>query len=131
MAWTNHRARDPKIVASAAIANFVPVKSLAGTADKVVLAASVNDYPIGMVAATGASAGNPIAVITDGICKAIAAASLGAGGEVGVASTNGALGPVAGASGFTKYAVGEAQNNAAAGDTFSVKLRIHQIDTQP
>jgi hypothetical protein len=130
MAWTLHRDTFPKIVASAALVANVPVKPLAGTADKVVLAASVNDYPLGFTIASGASAGNPIAIVTEGVVKAICSASVGAGAEVGVASTNGGLGPVSGASGLTKYVVGEAQNSAAAGDTFSVQLRVRQIDAQ-
>lgn len=127
MAWTQHRDTVPKIVASAAIAANLPVKPLAGTADKVVLCATNNSYPLGFSIATGASAGNPLAVVTEGTIKAIACASTGAGGEVGVGSTNGALGPIAAASGFTVFSIGEAQDNAAAGDTFSVQLRIRQI----
>jgi hypothetical protein len=130
MAWDNHDKVITKKVASAAISAYLPVKSLDAAADKVVLAASVNDRPVGFTVATGASAGHPIAVVTRGFVKAIAAASLGAGNEVGVASTNGALGPVAAASGLTKWVVGEAQQSAAAGDTFTVELRPRVPDAQ-
>lgn len=127
MAWTQHRDTLPKKVASAAIVANVPVKPLAAAADKVVLCATNNSYPLGFSIATGASAGNPLAVVTEGVVKAICCASVGAGGEVGVGSTNGALGPIAGASGYTIFSIGEAQDSAAAGDTFSVHLRIRQI----
>jgi hypothetical protein len=118
----------PKKAASILAAN-VPVKPDT-VVNQVVLAASVNDLPLGFVQATTASVGNPVSVQTRGVVKAICAASVGAGAEVGVASTNGALGPVSAASGLTKYAVGIAENAAAAGVTFSVLLRPRQIDAQ-
>jgi len=127
VAHYRHKDGLPKIVASAAIPRNRPVKDLAGTADKVLPAATNIDHVLGFSIATGATAGEAITVVTEGIVKAHAVASLGAGGEVGIASTNGGLGPIAGASGFTRFAVGIAQANAAAGDTFSVLLRVRQI----
>jgi hypothetical protein len=74
--------------------------------------------------------------LDDNIVKAVAAASLGAGAEVCVASigvASGAqrnaiatitlLGPLTIASGTAKWAVGIAMDPAAAGEVFSVYLK--------
>src|SRR5574338_1104848 len=115
----------PKISASA-VSQFKPVKSDT-VKDQVVLAATNTDHPLGITIASTASPGDPVGVKNKGVYRAKAAASIGAGGEVGVASTNGDLGAVVAASGFRRFAVGIAQENAAAGTTFSVLIRIREL----
>lgn len=57
------------------------------------------------------------------IVKARAAASVGAGAEVGIASNNGAVGPITQASGTLKWAVGLTMSAAAAGEIVTVDFR--------
>lgn len=128
MAWTQHKHTLPKQAASA-IRDYVPVKQV--TAEKVALAATNVDQIIGFTIASAASPGDPLAVVHEGVVKALCVASVGAGVEVSVASVNGGLGPVAaGASGFDKQAVGISQDAAAAGEIFSVLLRPRNIGGQ-
>ena len=123
-------------VAASPIGQYVAVKQNPGVNNSFVVNASSLDAPFGLTYATSASAGVPIAVIWSGVAKAIAAASLGAGCFVAVASPNGRLGPVAAvgvASGVTdgtlvpRYVVGRAMENAAAGATFAVALDVHEL----
>lgn len=84
--------------------------------------------PQGLSGPEVASQGQQVTVYEDlGTAKAVAAASVGAGAEVAVASTNGDLGPAAGASAVAVWAVGIALDNAAAGEIFSVYVRPRQI----
>lgn len=116
----------PKIAASAILPNR-PVKDDT-TADQVLPCATKTDRPRGMTQAS-AGAADPVAVYTSGVVNAVAGASLGAGAEVGVASTNGALGPVAAASGLEIFAVGTSQDAAVAGEVFAVDLTFRSIQT--
>jgi hypothetical protein len=125
MAHYRHKHVLPKKAASA-IRDLVPVKE-SGTKDTVVLAAAVTDHPVGVTIASAASPGDALAVVSDGVVRAVCGASVGAGVDVGVASTNGALGPVVAASGVRRFAVGISQDAAAAGVTFSVLLRPREI----
>lgn len=121
MAWKID-AHDalPKIAASA-IAQHVPVFSSASSADQVVpLTVASPGEPLGMTIATAASPGVPVAVQKSGVGKAIAAASLGPGANVGVANSSGALGPQ-GAS-ASQFRLGISQNAALTGETFSVLI---------
>ena len=64
----------------------------------------------------------------DSVVEAVAAASLGAGADIAVASTNGNLGPAAaGASGVTVYRVGKSLEAAAAGEKFSLYVKPKQL----
>ena len=125
MAHYRHTETLPKLSASA-ISPKLPVKE-SGTKDTVVLATVKTDHPLGVTIASTASPGDALAVVTDGVVRAICAASVGAGVDVGVASTNGGLGPVVAASGVRNFAVGISQTAAAAGDTFSVLLRPREL----
>lgn len=115
----------PKLAASAIIEK-APVKTHT-VKDQVVLAATNTDLPLGVAVATAASPGDPIAIQKSGVAKLVAGASIGAGAEVAVASTNGAVGVAAVASGFRRFAIGEAQEAVAAGATFSVLLRPREL----
>lgn len=125
-------------VASLIGAHLPVFQPLASSRDDVVVpAASQNQPALGLTIATGASVGNTVAVAYAGEAKAIAAASLGAGAWVGIASTNGALGPI-GPSGLPvhvgsagavepKFMIGRAKRAAAAGAIFTVILDPRQI----
>lgn len=87
--------------------------------------ATSNDRPAGANQAATCLSGEQVVVQGPGnIIKLRAAASVGAGAEVMVASTNGALGPAGAnliaASGH--WAVGVAHSPAAAGELFSVEI---------
>jgi hypothetical protein len=115
MAHELNKVSLPKIAASAVGAHLA-VQHSASSPDQVVLSTVNTGHPVGLTVATAATAGNPVC-----------AASVGNGAEVGVASTNGALGPVSAASGVRRFAVGISQGPAAAGETFSVLLRIREL----
>lgn len=132
MAHDLHRDPLPMIAASAfarpqasngalgAVAVSVP----AGGVERGVLPiATVNAEPLGLVAQSASVAGRSCAVHDQGIVKCVAGASVGVGADVGFASTNGALGPIAAASGVLKYSVGKSTSAAAAGEIFSVYVR--------
>lgn len=61
------------------------------------------------------------------VAKAVAAASVGAGANVGVASPNGALGPIAGASGAARHRVGQTVQEAREGEVVSVYVNPQQL----
>lgn len=139
MAEYRHDQPEPFIAASAMSA-FVPVfMPLASSRDNVVVPLATNNVlPIGFTHASVASAGDPVQINLSGRSKAIAAASFGAGAEVGVASTNGALGPLLpsgvlpsfGASAglqLPRFVLGFSPVAQAAGDVFTVILRPRQI----
>lgn len=129
--------------AASAIAQYVPVRfvgdahgGFGGSAlsETVVRAGSWNELAIGMTIATIATYGLEVAVAYTGEVKGIAGASLGAGAPVAVGSTNGILIPVLATGGpatanlvGTRFAVGIALKNAAAGDYFPVLLKPDQI----
>lgn len=105
-----------------------PVKIDTAADRQIVLAASVNDSIQGFTGEATGLQGESITVHGEtAITKAVAAASLGAGAVVGVASTNGALGPVTGASGVTKHQAGVSVESAAAGEQFSLYVKPRQI----
>lgn len=117
---------------AASAINPFSVVTIIGAANRSVLAvnssASAALRPLGVVGAATALAGEAVTVYDDGaIVEAVAGASLGAGGELGVASTNGTIAPVAGASGVTRWSVGQALESAAAGEHFSLYVRPRQI----
>lgn len=105
--------------------------------ETVVVAGSLGQQIIGMTEAS-AGAGDELAVIYNGVAKARAAASVGAFSIVGVASTNGALGPIApsgvigsvnGSAGIqaARFKVGRALTSAAAGEYFACHVDPGQI----
>lgn len=115
----------PKKAASQINSNVAVIHS-ASSADQVLPGANATaGVLVGLSVATAASPGDPVAVQYAGIGKAIAAASIGVGAAAGVASTNGALGPIA--SGSDNFQVGVSQTGAAAGEYFSVLLRVTEV----
>lgn len=90
--------------------------------------ATNNVEPVGVVGPATALQGESVTVYGQGdVVQVTACASLGAGANVGVASTNGQLGPVVGASGVTRYRVGQAREAAAAGEKFSLYVNPKQL----
>lgn len=128
MTFVLHRDQGLPCVAASNIAANVPVKLVTGGSGQmlVIPAATSTDEILGFTHAV-ATQGDAVAVHGPfAIVKAIAAASLGQG-PVGIASTNGALGPISGASGFVKKAVGDSVGPAAPGETFSVYVNSRQL----
>lgn len=135
MAHSQLEGRAP-LKAGSAMGAFRPISFiLAGLgasslSETVFPAGSVQDMPFGILAATVATAGDPVTYWQRGdVGKAIAGASLGAGALVGVGSNNGLLVPYAAAGGpasanlvVLKWQVGVALKNAAAGDVFPVAI---------
>ena len=113
---------------ASAVSGPVPVK-LNAAARSVVVAATHNVEIQGFVSNASYAAGEAVTVYGEGaVVEAVAAASLGAGADVAVASTNGALGPAAaGASGVTVYRVGRSIEAAAAGEKFSLYVKPKQL----
>lgn len=118
------------------------VVALDKTANQVIPYTNASQRPYGISQATGATVGAGIAVYeSPGVAKAVAAASLGMGAEVSLASLGVAsaaqsnslatitlLGPAAvAASGTVQWAVGVALTPALAGEIFSVKLEPRQV----
>jgi len=118
------------------------VVALDTVANQVVPVTNASQRPYGITRASGATPGLSVAVYeSPGVAKAIAAASLGFGAEVSLASvgvasaaqenslaTTTLLGPKSvAASGTTQWSVGVALTPALAGEVFSVKLEPRQV----
>lgn len=139
MADYNHGDVYP-FQAASAVGAWVPVfQPLASSRDEYVVPAATNSQDIiGLTIATAATYNDPVAVVTRGRAKAIAAASVGAGARVGIASANGALGPLTpsgvstalgsalGGAGV-RFQVGRSLKAYASGDVMTVLLDPAQI----
>lgn len=113
------------------------VKAVGSTTLAVLPIASVNDRPFGSTGEATIAVGEAGAVyLENNIVKAVAAASLGAGAEVAMASTGVAssaqrnaiatiplFGPLVIASGSLKWALGIAMTPAGGGEVFSVLIK--------
>lgn len=129
--------------AASAIAQYVPVRFVgdahggfggSSLSETVVRTGSWNELALGMTIATVATYGQEVAVQVNQVTKGVAGASLGAGAPVGVGSTNGILVPLLATGGAasanlvgTRFAVGIALKNAAAGDFFPLLVKPDQI----
>jgi hypothetical protein len=127
-AFELHRSGFPAKAASA-VGALVAVSHDTGDTQRQVLPVStVNVEPFGVTLATAVNAGDAVTVLERGnVVKVTAIASLGAGADIGVASSNGALGLVAAASGVVKWAVGKSMSAAAAGEVFSLYVNPRQL----
>lgn len=114
--------KDQNALPFVAASNIEPYSTvqLDTAADRqVVLASAASVEPHGLVGPATALQGEAVTVYGEGaVVEAVAAASLGAGANVGVGSTNGHLGPVASGS----VRVGKSLEAAGAGEKFSVLL---------
>ena len=138
MSWQNVKQTLPKIAASA-IAQYVVVANDPTTDSQVLTAGSVGQDQIGVSLATVPTYGYSIPIAVEGVTKILVAASVGAGARVAVASTNGAIGPIAasgvlasgvGPSGTmqpTRYSIGVIQEARAAGEYGSVFIDPREI----
>lgn len=128
MAFESHNGHiEPSLKAASAMIPKRPVK-LDTVADQVVLCATDNVEPLGITGLASVAQGDQVVTYGQGnIVKAIAGASLGFGADLGIASTNGALGPISGASGVAKWRIGTSREPAAAGETFSVYVNPRQL----
>lgn len=125
MAAELHRTGFPAVAASQVAERAVV--TLGGRERGVLPVATRNVLPYG-ITVHAASAGVAVAVLDRGnYAKVLAAASLGAGAETGVASTNGAVGPISGASGAVAYSVGQSVEPSAAGEYFVLYVNPRQL----
>lgn len=127
MAFEIHRNSFPGLAASN-IAPFAPVKLAPGALDRgLIPAATVTDEILGVTHAT-ALRGEAVSVHEENdYAKVQAAASLGVGANVAVASSNFGFGPVAAASGVARFRAGVAVSPAAAGEFFTIKVSPRQL----
>lgn len=128
MAHENHQGFiEPALIAASAMNPRTAVK-LDTIEGQVVPVATKGVEPMGLTGAASAPLGGAVVVYGPGnIVKAVAGASLGANTPIGVASTNGALGPVAGASGSAVWQVGTSRTAAGAGERFSLYVNPRQL----
>ncbi len=130
-AFELHKNEFPAIAASDLNPGRVVKLDVGDTQRQVVPVATSNGEPLGVALATGLQ-GKPVTIELNGsIVKVVAGGSIGAGADVGVASTNGSLGPVSGASGSVVFTVGKAMSAAAAGESFSLYVRPRQLSGSP
>lgn len=133
--------RDDQQLPVAAASNVAPrsfVKLGGTSAVQVLQVAAVTDEPFGNVGEATAAQGEVAAIyLENNVVKAIAAASLGAGALVGLASIGVAssaqrnaiatvtlLGPITVASGTKQWTYGRSLTPAAAGEVFSVHVKF-------
>ena len=129
MAIELHRSGFPGI-ALATIMPRTPVRlAPTGSQDRAVVPVVNTTEPVlGFSGDQVTRPGEALAVYDDGnVVKAVAAASVGIGAEVGIASSNGAMAPVAGASGVARHSSGQSVTAAAAGEVFSIYVRTRQL----
>lgn len=124
MSFVQHRQSDTYKAASA-IADKLAVKL--DTEDQIVLCATNNVQPLGLTDASAAQGAMVTIHEETSIARGLCAASVGANQLIGVASTNGALGLIAGASGVTRWAVGVSREAAQAGETFAIYIHPRQL----
>lgn len=126
MAFEINRTGFPGIAASAIQDRQVVTLT---TSERGVIPCSGSAMPHG-IEQRGASAlqGEGVTIGDRGnYCKAIAAASLGAGADVGVVGATRSLGLAAGASGVAKFAVGQSVTPAGAGEAFTFYVNPRQL----
>lgn len=115
-------------IAASQIGERVAVTQASGLGRGVVPVATNGVRPFGLSAAAASVPGAPVTVRDrDNYVKAIAGASVGVGADVGVASTNGALGPVTGASGAVVWSIGQTVEPAQPGEYFVFCVNPRQL----
>lgn len=134
-AFELYRWTFPGIAASAINAGDAVLLTASAAERQFVSAATCNQEPFGIALATAAQAGAtppftaavPVVDLGNTI-KVTAIASLGVGADVGVASTNGGLGPVTAASGIDIWRVGKAVSAASnPGEVFSLYVSPRKL----
>lgn len=128
MAVSHNKIGFPAVAASVIGEGMAVVAASGGAAFGVHPATGLQTAPIvGIAEATAATIGQSVHVITEGVAKAWAAGSIGAGMRVMVGSINGALiqhiASPATAANPMRNLVGIALQNAGAGDRFAVLVQ--------
>lgn len=130
----NNVVRTLDCIAASNLAQYVVVTPDTTTNNQVVLASANGFDAIGVVyQATVATGGQAVNIAYDGDVKVMFAASCGPGQRVGVASTNGAVGPLiatgAAPSGATArvYSIGISMEAHAAGDLGTIRLNTREF----
>lgn len=126
MAYVQHDGKRESFVAASNINPLIPVKADT-VANQVVPLATNNVRPLGLVDATALQGAAVTVYGQDNTVKCVAVASMGAGAEVGVGSTNGNVGLITYASGTLKWALGVTRTAAGAGETISVYVNPRQL----
>lgn len=125
MSFELHRNAFPGIAAS----NCAPKVAVALVSGERAIApvASNNERPFGVTIATALRTESVTVEEAHSIVKMTALASVGGGAEVGHASSNGAVNAVAGASGVTRWSIGQTVHAAGAGETVAVYVNPRQL----
>lgn len=127
-AFELHRGGFPGKAASAISAGAVVGLDAGDVQRQVVPLATLNAEPFGVALASAVNPGDAVTVLEPfDVVKVTAAASLGHGADIGIASTNGAVGPIAAASGVVKWRIGRSLSAAAAGEVFSLYINPRQL----
>ncbi len=141
MAFELHRYQQQQAFKAASTIAPHTVVGFDTVQNQVKTVASSNVQPFGIVGASAGPGGAVTVYEETNVVRAIAAASIGYGAEVTVASvgvssqaqggstlaTTTLLGVATGASGAANWAVGTAEEPAAAGEVFAVKLKFRQL----
>jgi hypothetical protein len=113
---------NPITAASGYIANGLRPVAQAAAEEAVVPVTAVSQEPIGFAKQASYAIGDRVTVYEEGnYVKAVAAASLGAGADVGCATSGGQLSPVTLASGT--WRVGKSLGPAGANEVFTVLIK--------
>lgn len=126
MAFELYRFTFPGIAASAINSGAALALAASAVERQFVPIATSNVEPFGVaLASAGGTSLTQALPVVDALntIKVTAIASLGAGADIGVASTNGGLAPVAAASGVLVWAVGKAMGPAVAGEIFGLYVK--------
>jgi hypothetical protein len=127
-AFELHRSGFPAKAASALSVNQVVSVDVGDTQRQVLPVSTANVEPLGVALASAALPGQNVTVLDRGnVVKVLAAASLGAGADVGVVGATTSLGRPASASGAVVWVVGKSMTAAAAGEVFSFYVHPRQI----
>jgi hypothetical protein len=127
-AFEQHRTAISALAASAMSVGQLVTYDVGDTQRQVVPVSTVNVEPLGIALASAVNPGDGVTVLDRGnIVKVLAAASLGAGADVGVVGATTSLGLVAAASGVVKWAAGKSETAAAAGEVFSFLINPRQV----
>lgn len=124
-----NKDRALPFVAASHILPYQPVGLDTGAAKRQVVPLAANTgEPQGLNGPATALQGESVTIYELGaVVEAIANASVGAGADVGVASSNGGHALVSGASGVTRYRTGKTLEPAAAGERFSLYVSPKQV----
>jgi hypothetical protein len=138
MAFELYRWTFPGIAASAIGAGQIVGLAASAVERQFVPIASQNVEPFGVALATASfNAATPpfsaaVGVVDAGnTIKVTAAASLGAGADVGVTSASTSVGPVAGIAGSVIWRAGKSVGPALAGEVFGLYVSPRQLSGTP